>query len=71
MNQPYQLLMNIRQHLPLRGLVVLLGFAVLLGASGVAPAVIMQNVKATKHNLSVSGPGSVKATSETQICAAQ
>ena len=68
MNQPYQLLMNIRQHLPLHGSVILLGFAVLLGASGVAPAVIMQNVKATKHNLSVSGPGSVKATSETQIC---
>lgn len=27
-----------------------------------------QSIVATKHNLSVSGPGSVKATSESQIC---
>jgi hypothetical protein len=32
------------------------------------PAVAITGVSNTKHNLSVSGPGSIKATSETQIC---
>jgi predicted CXXCH cytochrome family protein len=46
----------------------LLSFAVLLGASNIAPAVIISNVSATKHNLSASSTGTVKATSQTQIC---
>ncbi|MCX6296741.1 MAG: hypothetical protein NTX97_11885 [Bacteroidetes bacterium] len=34
-----------------------------------APAIIIsQSIVTTKHNLSVGGPGTVKATSETEIC---
>lgn len=64
MNPPYHLLMNIRQRIPLPGSVVLFGFAVLLGTGGVAMASVIDS----KHNLSASGPGPVKATSEKQIC---
>jgi predicted CXXCH cytochrome family protein len=32
------------------------------------PAARGQGISATKHNLSVSGPGTVKSTNETQIC---
>lgn len=33
-----------------------------------APAVTQADVAATKHNLSVSGPGTLKATTEPQVC---
>lgn len=42
--------------------------AAMLMASGISSAIIMSNVSATKHNLSASGSGTVKATSQTQIC---
>lgn len=64
MNRPSPLLMNIRQSFPLPLSVILLSFAVLLGASGSVIASVMNS----KHNLSASGPGPVHATSETQIC---
>lgn len=64
MNRPSQLLMNARQSFPLPLSVIILGFAVMLGASGSALA----SVTDSKHNLSASGPGPVKATSEKQIC---
>ena len=71
---PSHLLMNIWQCLSRSELAILprltlfFGFAVFLGSSTIAPALIMSNVSATKHNLSASGSGTVKATSETQIC---
>ncbi|NMG77047.1 cytochrome c3 family protein [Aromatoleum diolicum] len=42
----------------------------LLGYVAVAPAQLNtnSNIKATKHNLSASGPGTTKATTEDQIC---
>jgi hypothetical protein len=66
MKLPYRLLVGIRRHLAQPS--ILIGFALLLGASGIAPAAIQPNILATKHNLSTSGPGLVKATSETQVC---
>jgi hypothetical protein len=48
--------------------VALLGIALFLGTSSSASAAILNNVLATKHNLSASGPGPVKAVSETQVC---
>ena len=33
-----------------------------------APAARVPDVRATKHNLSVTGPGPVKSTTETQVC---
>ncbi|MFZ2540155.1 MAG: multiheme c-type cytochrome, partial [Gallionella sp.] len=47
---------------------ILLCIALLLGTSGIAPAAIVSKVASTKHNLSASSPGTVKATSESQIC---
>lgn len=41
-----------------------IGLGLLAGAGSVAAAGIVN----TKHNLSVSGPGTVKSTSETQVC---
>ena len=64
MNQPYHLLMNIRQRLSRPGLAILLGSAVLFGTGSVA----MSSILDSKHNLAASGLGQVKATSETQIC---
>ncbi len=61
---PYHLLMNVRQRLSQPGSAILLGFALLLGTCGVA----MSSVVDGKHNLGVSGPGTVKAASEDQIC---
>lgn len=46
----------------------LLGVALATSMFGIALAAKMPDVRNTKHNLSVSGPGTVKATSETQIC---
>jgi hypothetical protein len=43
---------------------ILLGLALLIGSSGVALASVIDS----KHNLSSSGPGPVKAVSETQVC---
>ncbi|BAL22730.1 cytochrome c3 family protein [Azoarcus sp. KH32C] len=44
--------------------------AVLLGAVSIVPSASGQqaNIANTKHNLSASGPGTVKATTESQIC---
>ena len=64
MNHPYLLLMHIRQRLSKPGSVILLGVALLLGTSGIA----LSSVIDSKHNLSASGPGPVKATSEKQPC---
>lgn len=47
-------------------LLLLVGLTLL--AATLAPAPGHAAVAATKHNLSVSGPGTLKATSETQIC---
>ena len=41
---------------------------VLFALLAVAPALAQQSVMSTKHNLSISGPGPVKAQSETQVC---
>ena len=43
-----------------RGLLLLLGL--------VLPVLATADVATTKHNLSISGPGSIKASSEAQIC---
>ena len=37
-------------------------------AAGVASAALVPDVRNTKHNLSASSPGSVRAVSETQVC---
>jgi hypothetical protein len=50
----------------LRALLVAAALPLLLPAS--APAQRIADVRNTKHNLSVSGPGPVKAVSETQVC---
>lgn len=64
MNCPFCLRINTRLHFPLPLSVIFLIFAALLGASGNVTA----SVTDSKHNLSASGPGPVKATSEKQIC---
>lgn len=66
MKLTYRLLVNIRRHFAQPP--ILFVFALLLGTSGFAPAAIVSNIQATKHNLSASGPGPVKAISETQVC---
>jgi hypothetical protein len=38
------------------------------GAAGVAGAATVSDVRGTRHNLSASGTGTVKAVSETQVC---
>ncbi|MCF8212105.1 MAG: hypothetical protein K9K38_22290, partial [Rhodoferax sp.] len=48
-------------------LALLAGFAMLLTV-GTAQAARESNIASTKHNLSASGTGTLKATSETQIC---
>ena len=45
---------------------ILLGLALLLPAS--VPAEKISDVRNTRHNLSASGPGTAKATTETQVC---
>jgi hypothetical protein len=62
MRLSYRLLVCIKQYLA--QLPILFGIALLLGTGVVATASVIDS----KHNLSSSGPGSVKATSETQIC---
>jgi hypothetical protein len=64
MNCPSHLLMNARQHFLLPLSVIFLSFAALLGTSSNAIASVIDS----KHNLSASGPGPVRATSERQIC---
>jgi hypothetical protein len=49
-------------------LVCLLAAAAALMRSGPAGAAKIADVRNTKHNLSTSGPGTLKATSETQVC---
>ena len=39
-----------------------------LAGAQAAPAATLSDIRNTKHNLSVSGPGPVRAVSETQIC---
>lgn len=60
--------MNVPNHLPRLGRPVLLGLILLLGTGGGAVAAIVTKVANTKHNLSASGPGPAKATSENQVC---
>ena len=43
-------------------------FALFLVGVTDLPAASKADIRSTKHNLSVSGPGSVKATTETEIC---
>ncbi len=62
MKQFYRLLVNIKR--PLTKQSMLLGFALLLGTGGISIASVIDS----KHNLSASGPGPVKAVSETQVC---
>ena len=66
MKLTYRLMVGMRQHFAQQP--ILFVFALLLGTSGIAPAAIVSNIQATKHNLSSSGPGPVKAISETQVC---
>ncbi|WP_275097266.1 multiheme c-type cytochrome [Sedimenticola hydrogenitrophicus] len=40
----------------------------LLGLFSTAQAARVSDIRSTKHNLSVTGPGTVKAVSETQVC---
>jgi len=58
MKQPSRLPTGIRWRL------VQFGFLLLIGTAGIATASVIDG----KHNLSSSGPGPVKAISETQIC---
>jgi hypothetical protein len=58
----YRLLMDIRRLLAEQS--ILLGLALLLGTCGISIASVIDS----KHNLSASGPGPVKAVSETQVC---
>ena len=60
--------LSLRESVILPKVIVFLGWTILLGFSSIAPAIILSNVSSTKHNLSASGSGTVKATSETQIC---
>lgn len=53
---------GIRRYLAQRS--IFLGLALLLVSGGVAIASVLDS----KHNLSATGPGPVKATSETQVC---
>jgi len=62
MKLPYRLLVSIRRRLALSS--IFLGFVLLIGTGVIAKASVIDS----KHNLSTSGPGPVKATSETQIC---
>jgi hypothetical protein len=64
MNRPSHLLMNARPRFTLPLSVIFLIFAVLLGAS----SSVIASVTDSKHNLSASGPGPAKATSEKNIC---
>jgi hypothetical protein len=64
MNGASHLLEKPRLRFPLPLLYIFLILAVLLGASGSVTASVVDS----KHNLSASGPGPVKATSEKQIC---
>lgn len=41
---------------------------VLWGRADVSPAARISDVRNSNHNLSVTGPGTVKATTETQVC---
>jgi hypothetical protein len=66
MKLPFCLLAGINRHLGIP--FMLLVFVMLFGTSSMASAAIISNIMATKHNLSASGPGPVKAVSETQIC---
>jgi len=60
--------MKVHHHLPRLGWPLLLSITLSLGTGGMALAAIVTKVANTKHNLSASGPGTVKATSESQIC---
>ncbi len=54
---------------PVRALVAIGAVAALLGASSaLLPAAGISDIRNTKHNLSVSGPGTVRSTSESQVC---
>jgi len=60
--------MNMYQRLSHLGWPILLSITLLMGTGGFALAEIVKNVAKTNHNLSVTGPGTVKASSEGQIC---
>ncbi len=49
-------------------LMALAGMALWLGQPRDLSAARVSDVRSTRHNLSVTGPGTVKATSETQVC---
>ena len=68
MNQPFQLLRCAMERNKLQTLTLLASLLLFGGIAQVANAAITQNVRASKHNLSASGPGPVKATSETEVC---
>ena len=48
--------------------VIVVSALIAIMAVGVASAASVPDVRNTKHNLSASGPGTVKAVSETQVC---
>lgn len=62
MKLPYRLLLKMTSGLALSP--IFLAFALLLGTGVIASASVIDS----KHNLSSSGPGPVKAVNETQIC---
>ncbi|MGC2164518.1 MAG: cytochrome c3 family protein [Gallionella sp.] len=47
---------------------IFMSIVLLIATAGIAPAAIVKNIANTKHNLSATGPGAVKALSENQIC---
>jgi len=52
----------------IRSILIAVWVVVALVAAGTADAVLVPDVRNTKHNLSAGGTGTVKAVSETQVC---
>lgn len=57
-----------RRSPPLLAALLLLGLVLWLGAEMGAQAARISDVRGTKHNLSLTGPGTLKATSQDQVC---
>ena len=60
--------MNMHHHLPRLGWAFLIGTAMALTTGSIALGAIVTNIENTKHNLSASGTGTVKATNEDKVC---
>ena len=60
--------MNFHHLFPRHVWFLLISIIMILGSGGMALAEIVTKIENTKHNLSASGPGPVKAVNEEQIC---